>query len=91
MRSKNYAINEKPYELNIVGVRNAQSQPNKFDDSIFVFYKDDKNKWVEKEYPATTDTGMFYLLNPISNLGSVQSSCLPSVSLAFCHLYRQKP
>ena len=43
MRSKNYAINEKPYELNIVGVRNAQSEPNKFDDSIFVFYKDDKN------------------------------------------------
>jgi len=70
MRSKNYAINEKPYELNIVGVRNAQSQPNKFDDSIFVFYKDDKNNWVEKEYPATTDTGMFYLLNPMSNLGS---------------------
>ena len=70
MRSKNYAINEKPYELNIVGVRNAQSQPNKFDDSIFVFYKDDKNNWVEKEYPATTDTGMFYLLNPISDLGA---------------------
>jgi hypothetical protein len=70
MRSKNYAINEKPYELNIVGVRNAQSQPNKFDDSIFVFYKDDKNNWVEKEYPATTDTGMFYLLNPMSNLGA---------------------
>jgi hypothetical protein len=70
MRGKNYAINEKPYELNIVGVRNAQSQPNKFDDSIFVFYKDDKNNWVEKEYPATTDTGMFYLLNPMSNLGA---------------------
>ena len=70
MRSKNYAINEKPYELNIVGVRNAQSEPNKFDDSIFVFYKDDKNNWVEKQYPATTDTGMFYLLNPMSKLGA---------------------
>jgi len=70
MRSKNYAINEKPYQLNIVGVRNAQSQPNKFDDSIFVFYKDDKNNWVDKEYPATTDTGTFYLLNPMSNLGA---------------------
>jgi hypothetical protein len=70
MRSKNYAINEKPYELNIVGVRNAQSEPNKFDDSIFVFYKDDKNNWVEKQYPATTDTGTFYLLNPMSNLGA---------------------
>lgn len=70
MRNKNYVIYEKPYELNIVGVRNAQSQPNKFDDSIFVFYKDDNNNWVEKEYPATTDTGMFYLLNPMSNLGA---------------------
>jgi hypothetical protein len=70
MRGKNYAIYDKPYQLNIVGVRNAQSQPNKFDDSIFVFYKDDKNNWVEKEYPATTDTGTFYLLNPMSNLGS---------------------
>jgi len=70
MRSKDYVIYDKPYQLNIVGVRNAQSQPNKFDDSIVVFYKDDKNNWVEKEYPATTDTGMFYLLNPISNLGA---------------------
>jgi len=70
MRSKDYVIYDKPYQLNIVGVRNAQSQPNKFDDTIFVFYKDDKNDWVEKEYPATTDTGMFYLLNPMSNLGA---------------------
>ena len=70
MRSKNYVIYDKPYQLNIVGVRNAQSQPNKFDDSVFVFYKDDNNNFVEKEYPATTDTGMFYLLNPMSNLGA---------------------
>ena len=70
MRKKNYVIYEKPYQLNIVGVRNAQSQPNKFDDSIFVFFKDDKNDWVSYEYPATTDTGMFYLLNPMSNLGA---------------------
>ena len=70
MRGRNYVIYDKPYQLNIVGVRNAQSQPNKFDDSIFVFYKDDKNNWVEKEYPATTDAGTYYLLNPWSNLGS---------------------
>jgi hypothetical protein len=70
MRGRNYVIYDKPYKLNIVGVRNAQSQPNKFDDSIFVFYKDDKNNWVEKEYPATTDAGTYYLLNPWSNLGT---------------------
>lgn len=70
MRKKNYVIYDKPYQLNIVGVRNAQSQPNKFDDSIFVFFKNDKDKWVVYEYPATTDTGMFYLLNPMSDLGA---------------------
>ena len=70
MRKKNYVIYDKPYQLNIVGVRNAESQPNKFDDSIFVFFKDDKNDWVSYEYPATTDTGKFYLLNPMSNLGA---------------------
>ena len=70
MRKKDYVIYEKPYQLNIVGVRNAQSQPNKFDDSIFVFFKDENNRWVDYEYPATTDTGMFYLLNPMSNLGA---------------------
>jgi len=70
MRSKNYVIYDKPYQLNIVGVRNAQSQPNKFDDNIFVFFKDDKNDWVVYEYPATTDAGTFFLLNPMSNLGT---------------------
>ena len=41
MRKNDYVIYDKPYQLNIVGVRNAETQPNKFDDSIFVFYKDD--------------------------------------------------
>lgn len=70
MRKNDYVIYDKPYQLNIVGVRNAQTQPNKFDDSIFVFYKDDKNDWVTNEYPATTDTGTYWLLNPMSNMGT---------------------
>ena len=40
MRKNDYVIYDEPYKLNIVGVRNAQTQPNKFDDSIFVFFKD---------------------------------------------------
>ncbi|NDC96180.1 hypothetical protein EBZ38_16105 [bacterium] len=70
MRKNDYVIYDKPYQLNIVGVRNAETQPNKFDDSIFVFYKDDNNNWIDKEYPATTDTGTYWLKNPMSNLGS---------------------
>ena len=70
MRKNDYVIYDKPYQLNIVGVRNAETQPNKFDDSIFVFYKDDNNNWIDKEYPATTDTGTYWLKNPMSNLGT---------------------
>ena len=70
MRSQDYVIYEEPYKLNIFGVRNAQSQPNKFDDDIYVFYKNNNGIWEVNKYPATTDTGTYYLLNPYSNLGS---------------------
>lgn len=70
LKDKGYVIYDKPYQLNIVGVRNAESQPNKFDDQLYVFYKDDSANWVIKEYPITTDTGTYWLENPMSNLGS---------------------
>jgi hypothetical protein len=71
MRSKDYVIYDAPYKLNIVGIRNAQTIPNKFDDDIVVFYKNDENSWEVHKYPATTDIGTYYLLNPFNaNLGS---------------------
>ncbi len=70
LKDKDYVIYEQPFQLNIVGVRNAESQPNKFDDQLYVFYKDENWNWVLKEYPITTDTGTFWLLNPMSSLGT---------------------
>jgi hypothetical protein len=70
MRKMDYIIYDEPYKLNIVGVRNAESQPNKFDDTIYVFYKNDNNNWEFKEYPATTDAGTYWLLNPMSQMGT---------------------
>ena len=70
MKSQDYVVYTEPYKLNIVGVRNAQSQPNKFDDDIFVFYKNEFGIWQVHKYPATTDIGTYYLLNPYSSLGS---------------------
>lgn len=70
LKDKGYVIYDKPYQLNIVGVRNEESQPNKFDDQLYVFYKDENWNWVLKEYPITTDTGTFWLLNPMSSLGT---------------------
>ena len=70
LKDKGYVVYDQPYQLNIVGVRNAESQPNKFDDQLYVFYKDETSKWELKEFPITTDTGTYWLENPMSSLGS---------------------
>jgi hypothetical protein len=70
LKDKGYVVYDQPYQLNIVGVRNAESQPNKFDDQLYVFYKDETSNWVLKEFPITTDTGTYWLENPMSSLGS---------------------
>lgn len=70
MKRRNYIVYEEPFKLNIVGVRANSTVPNKFDDLIFVFYKDDKRKWIGKAYSATTDTGTYWLKNPMNPKGS---------------------
>jgi hypothetical protein len=70
LKDKNYVIYDKPNQLNIVGVRSNSVIPNKFDDFIYVFYKDTKNDYVGFSFPATTDTGTYWLKNPMSSGGS---------------------
>lgn len=70
LKALNYQIFEKPFELNIVGVRADSTVPNKFDDHIYVFFKGGDGKWDGYKYPATTDTGTYWLKNPMSSGGS---------------------
>jgi hypothetical protein len=70
LRNKGYVLYDKPYQLNIVGIRKDSTEPNKFDDLIYVFYKNDKGDWEGKYFTATTDPGTYYLKNPLSNLGT---------------------
>ena len=70
LRNNGYKVYERPYELNIVGVRTDNWTPNKFDDYIFVFYKDDKGNWVGTKNPVTTDPGTYWLKNPMSPQGT---------------------
>ena len=39
MKSKKYITYDKPYELNIVGMRSKETSPTKFDDKLYVFWK----------------------------------------------------
>lgn len=65
-----YEIKERPYELNIWGVRTDNTTPNSFDDKLFAFWKNDQGIWEGKSYNNTTDPGTYWLLNPMNPKGS---------------------
>jgi len=62
MRSRKYVVYNEPYKLNIVGIRKANTEPTKFDDTINVFFKNDNNTWEGYQYKATTDPSTKYLI-----------------------------
>jgi len=66
---KVFKSDQRPFNLNIVGIRNNNPEPNKFDDEICVFWAFRK-KWTIKKYKATTDPGLTYLLEPINVAGT---------------------
>jgi hypothetical protein len=66
MKDKSYKINERAYEMNIVGVRSETTTANSFDDRIYVFWKNDKGTWEGSDYAITTDPGTYWLKNPMN-------------------------
>jgi len=62
-------IPNKPYNLNIVGVRSSFGRVNYFDDSINIYYEKE-GKWVHRAFMATTYPGKPSLLKPINTKGS---------------------
>ena len=70
LRLKGYKVYTRPYELNIVGVRNKGVLPNTFDDELHVFFKVSTLKWEYHIYKATTDPGTFWLENPMQPQGT---------------------
>jgi hypothetical protein len=62
-----YTIYTRPFELNIVGIRNPNATPNHFDDTIAVFYQREDGQWIINRFKATTDPGTYWLkqlMNP---------------------------
>lgn len=63
MKSRGYRVYTKPFELNLVGLRNKTFVPNTFNDELHVFYKDERRIWRHHQFKATTDPGSFYLVH----------------------------
>ncbi len=70
IRSKTYEVYTRPYELNIVGIRADSAVPNKFDDEIHVFFKNNAGRWIHYLFPATTDPGTYWLESPMHPQGT---------------------
>lgn len=70
LRKADFLIYERPFELNIVGIRADSTTPNSFDDVILIFYQDDQGKAQLHLWPATTDPGTFWLHSPMHPQGT---------------------
>lgn len=66
----NYELYQKPYQLNIWGVRSRSVKSNQFDDRMFVFYKLPSGKWKLHEFACTTDPGTYWLNHPMMPQGT---------------------
>lgn len=68
LRMKNYKIYEKPYELNIVAIRNqciasGDKYSDQFIDKLYALYKDDQNVWRVKNYVYSTVPGLEFTVS----------------------------
>jgi hypothetical protein len=67
---KGFKTFSRPFELNIVGIRANSTKPNSFDDTLNIYYKTSDDKWQFHQFPATTDPGTYWLLNPMNPQGT---------------------
>jgi hypothetical protein len=67
LKNKNYKIYDRPYEINIVAIRNqclskGQNYTNDFCDDIYIFYADELKRWHIKKYKYSTMPGSEFTL-----------------------------
>ena len=72
LKAKGYAVYEndkRPFNVNIVGIRNSDRESNKFNDTLCLFYKYN-GYWLYREYDITTDPGTVYRIKPVNPDGT---------------------
>lgn len=64
-----YTAENRPYNLNIIGIRNILGRPNHYDDTISVYYRR-RSEWISEHFAATTRPGLPSLLKPENPKGA---------------------
>ena len=67
---KGYKFFEGTYDLNIIGLRSPDPTPNIFNDIILVVYQNEAKLWMVEAFQATTDPGLYWMLNPENTRGT---------------------
>ena len=87
LRSKDYRIYDTAnidWNLNIVGIRNRNLGPKKFDDTLVIFHKflgEDHMTY----YPVTTDPSEHYLRNPLDEVAHKGTAILKPGQYRSCY------
>ena len=55
---------DRPWDLNLIGIRASEGKTNAFDDMLVCLCRDENNLWRGYYWPITTDPGLYYLENP---------------------------
>jgi hypothetical protein len=69
-KANGYTLDDRPFAMNIFGIRANSTKSDSFDDIIGYLYVDGSGKWNAVQSPATTDTGTYWLKNPMTSKGS---------------------
>ncbi len=71
MEKKGYQyFSDAPYDVNFIGIRSRDETPDVFNDLLVLEYRDYVGELQTKTFTATTDPGLYYLLNPINLKGT---------------------
>lgn len=94
MKKKGYVINERPYEVNIVGIRRqyeGMKYSNAFKDDLYVIYKTDGTNWKASKYKITTMPGYYSAMVVNGKLKKDPTGKSPNVKQSSVMLSRGTP
>jgi len=69
-KAKGFILRTKPYEVNIIAIRNKDAVANTFNDLLLIFYYHSNGTPQIYYWPCTTDAGLYYRLNPANVEGT---------------------
>lgn len=66
-KTKGYTFRDKPFQINLLGIRKNYTATNAWDDTLVVCYKDNENEKVLIFNNFTTDPGYYFLKTKLLN------------------------